>query len=179
LSLDNNHATSAHRNIDVMNNPIVFKNKCLPAIMAGRDVIGIAKTGSGKTLAFLLPMLRHVQAQPDLYPYESGPIGLVLAPARELAVQIHMVCKTFCKNIGGLRSTAVYGGAGVAEQIGDLKRGAHVVVATPGRMIDLLTMQSGKLLSLKRVSFVVMDEAGTCTLYHLVYVSMLYSLSHT
>ena len=57
------------------------------------------------------------------------------------------------------RSTAVYGGAGVAEQIGDLKRGTHVVVATPGRLIDILTMQSGKILSLRRVTFVTMDEA--------------------
>lgn len=57
------------------------------------------------------------------------------------------------------RSTAVYGGAAVAEQIADLKRGAHIVVATPGRMIDILTMQSGKLLSLQRVTYVVMDEA--------------------
>ena len=57
------------------------------------------------------------------------------------------------------RSTAVYGGAGVAEQIGDLKRGSHVVVATPGRLIDILTMQSGKILSLRRVTYIVMDEA--------------------
>jgi ATP-dependent RNA helicase DDX46/PRP5 len=57
-----------------------------------------------------------------------------------------------------LRSTAVYGGAGVAEQIGDLKRGTHIVVATPGRLIDILTMQSGKILSLQRVTYVVMDE---------------------
>lgn len=57
------------------------------------------------------------------------------------------------------RSTAVYGGAGVAEQIGDLKRGTHICVATPGRLIDILTMHSGKLLSLHRVSYVVMDEA--------------------
>lgn len=61
--------------------------------------------------------------------------------------------------LSSLRSTAVYGGAGVAEQIGDLKRGTHIVVATPGRMIDILTMQSGKILSLQRVSYVVMDEA--------------------
>jgi superfamily II DNA/RNA helicase len=57
------------------------------------------------------------------------------------------------------RSTAIYGGAGVAEQIGDLKRGTHIVVATPGRLIDILTMQSGKVLSLQRVTFCVMDEA--------------------
>lgn len=59
-----------------------------------------------------------------------------------------------------LRSTAVYGGAGVAEQIADLKRGTHIVVATPGRLIDILTMHSGKILSLQRVTYVVMDEAG-------------------
>jgi len=57
------------------------------------------------------------------------------------------------------RSTAVYGGSGVKEQIADLKRGVHIAVATPGRMIDILTMQSGKILSLQRVSYVVMDEA--------------------
>jgi ATP-dependent RNA helicase DDX46/PRP5 len=68
--------------------------------MAGRDVIGIAKTGSGKTLAYLLPMLRHIMAQPPLEQNESGPIGLVLAPARELAFQIHSVSKKFAKELG-------------------------------------------------------------------------------
>ena len=126
--------------------------------MAGRDVIGIAKTGSGKTLAFVLPMLRHILDQPPLGPNETGPIGLVLAPARELAYQIHVVCKGLCKHLG-LKSTAVYGGAGVAEQIGDLKRGTHILCATPGRLIDILTMQSGKLISLQRVSMVCLDEA--------------------
>jgi len=138
--------------------PFPIQAQCLPCIMAGRDVIGIAKTGSGKTLAYLLPMLRHIGDQPGLDVGESGPVGLVLAPARELAVQIHSVTKLFCKHLG-FKSTAVYGGAGVAEQIADLKRGAHIVVATPGRMIDILTMQSGKILSLRRVSYVVLDEA--------------------
>lgn len=96
--------------------------------------------------------------QPPLEPHESGPIGLILAPARELAYQIHIVCKSFCKNLG-LKSTAVYGGAAIAEQIADLKRGAHIVVATPGRMIDVLTMQGGKILSLERVTTVCLDEA--------------------
>mmetsp|Transcript_27123 Transcript_27123/g.65826 ORF Transcript_27123/g.65826 Transcript_27123/m.65826 type:complete len:1045 (+) Transcript_27123:460-3594(+) len=138
--------------------PFPVQAQCLPCIMAGRDVIGIAKTGSGKTLAYLLPMLRHIQDQPPLASNESGPIGLVLAPARELAYQIHLVCKSFTKQLG-LKTTAVYGGAGVAEQIGDLKRGTHICVATPGRLIDILTMQSGKILSLQRVTYVVMDEA--------------------
>ena len=110
------------------------QSQCIPCIMAGRDVIGIAKTGSGKTLgkceshciynssefaicidsisillylhspsnivAYLLPMLRHIGDQPALGPHESGPIGLVLAPARELAVQIHHVTKAFAKQLG-------------------------------------------------------------------------------
>ena len=80
--------------------PFAVQSQCLPCIMAGRDVIGIAKTGSGKTLAYLLPMLRHIADQPDLAPHESGPIGLVLAPARELAVQIYHVCKSFAKQLG-------------------------------------------------------------------------------
>jgi ATP-dependent RNA helicase DDX46/PRP5 len=80
--------------------PFPIQAQCIPCIMAGRDVIGIAKTGSGKTLAYLLPMLRHIMDQPPLGANESGPIGLVLAPARELAYQIHLVCKTFTKQLG-------------------------------------------------------------------------------
>jgi len=83
-----------------ISDPFPIQAQCVPIIMAGRDVIGIAKTGSGKTLAYLLPMLRHILDQPSLAPGESGPIGLVLAPARELAFQIHNVCKVFAKNLG-------------------------------------------------------------------------------
>lgn len=83
-----------------INRPFPVQAQCIPCVMAGRDTIGIAKTGSGKTLAFLLPLLRHIMAQPPLAPNESGPIGLILAPARELAYQIHLVCKTFAKALG-------------------------------------------------------------------------------
>lgn len=79
--------------------PFPIQAQCLPIIMMGRDCIGIAKTGSGKTLAYLLPMLRHILDQVDLQIGESGPIGLVLAPARELAVQIYSVCKVFTKHL--------------------------------------------------------------------------------
>jgi ATP-dependent RNA helicase DDX46/PRP5 len=137
--------------------PFPIQRQAMPAIMDGRDVIGVAKTGSGKTFAFLLPMFRHILDQPPLQEGE-GPIGLVMAPARELALQIHGDAKKFCKALG-LRATAVYGGAGVAEQIADLKRGSDIVVCTPGRFIDILTMNAGKLLSLARVTFVVLDEA--------------------
>ncbi|CAM9567481.1 unnamed protein product, partial [Phaeothamnion confervicola] len=137
--------------------PFPIQRQAMPAIMSGRDVIGVAKTGSGKTLAFLLPMLRHIKDQPPLGDGE-GPVGLIMAPARELAVQIYNEGRRFAKALG-MRITAIYGGAGVAEQIAELKRGADIVVCTPGRMIDILTMQAGKLVSLERVSFVVMDEA--------------------
>lgn len=79
--------------------PFPVQAQCIPCIMAGRDVIGIAKTGSGKTLAYLLPLLRHIGDQPPLGSQESGPIGLILAPARELASQIHAVCKFFSKHL--------------------------------------------------------------------------------
>jgi len=83
---------------------------------------------------------------------------LIMAPARELANQIYQEAKKFTKPLG-LRVTCIYGGAAVAEQIADLKRGSEIVVCTPGRMIDILCMQAGKLVSLRRVTMVVMDEA--------------------
>jgi len=138
--------------------PFPIQRQALPAIMSGRDVIGIAKTGSGKTLAFVLPMIRHILDQDPLEKGESGPIGLIMAPARELCLQIYNEVRKFAKPLG-LTATAVYGGAGVSEQIGALKRGSDIVVCTPGRMIDILTMNAGKLISLARVTYVVMDEA--------------------
>jgi ATP-dependent RNA helicase DDX46/PRP5 len=81
-----------------------------------------------------------------------------MAPARELAFQIYNEAKKFTKVLG-LRVACIYGGAGVAEQIADLKRGSEIVVCTPGRMIEILSMQAGKLVSLKRCTMVVMDEA--------------------
>ena len=137
--------------------PFPVQQQAIPAIMAGRDVIAVAKTGSGKTLAFLLPMFRHVLDQPPLSGFD-GPIGLIMAPARELANQIHNEAKRFTKALG-LRIACIYGGAGVAEQIAELKRQPHIVVCTPGRMIDVLCMHAGRLLSLQRITMVIMDEA--------------------
>lgn len=137
--------------------PFAIQRQALPAIMSGRDVIGIAKTGSGKTLAFLLPMFRHILHQPPLKEGE-GPIGLIMAPARELAQQIYVEAKRFAKGLG-IRATAVYGGSSVSEQIGNLKRGSDIVICTPGRMIDILCMSAGKMVSLQRVTYVVLDEA--------------------
>ncbi|GJN12379.1 hypothetical protein PR202_ga30652 [Eleusine coracana subsp. coracana] len=137
--------------------PMPIQAQALPIIMSGRDCIGIAKTGSGKTLAFVLPMLRHVKDQPPVVPGD-GPIGLIMAPTRELVVQIHSDIKKFSKVLG-INCVAIYGGSGVAQQISELKRGAEIVVCTPGRMIDILCTSSGKITNLRRVTFLVMDEA--------------------
>ncbi|KAK1067404.1 pre-mRNA processing RNA-helicase [Friedmanniomyces endolithicus] len=137
--------------------PTPIQSQTLPAIMSGRDTIGIAKTGSGKTVAYLLPMFRHIKDQPPLEKLD-GPIGLILAPTRELATQIHRDCKPYLKALN-LRAVCAYGGAPIKDQIAELKRGAEVVVATPGRIIDLLAANSGRVTNLKRVTYIVLDEA--------------------
>lgn len=131
--------------------------QAIPAIMSGRDVIGVAKTGSGKTMAFLLPMLRHIK---DQRPLESGegPIALIMTPTRELAVQIYRECRPFLRGLG-LRAVSVYGGVPISEQIAEMKKTAEIVVATPGRMIDLLTANSGRVTNVHRVTYLVLDEA--------------------
>ncbi|KAL5544109.1 hypothetical protein UlMin_007893 [Ulmus minor] len=127
-----------------------------PMALKGRDVIGIAETGSGKTLAYLLPALVHVSAQPRLAPGE-GPIVLVLAPTRELAVQIQEEAAKFGSRTGtSIRSTCIYGGAPKGPQIRDLRRGVEVIIATPGRLIDMLEAQH---TNLRRVTYLVLDEA--------------------
>ncbi|PKY07511.1 P-loop containing nucleoside triphosphate hydrolase protein [Aspergillus campestris IBT 28561] len=138
-------------------NPTAIQSQAIPAIMSGRDVIGVAKTGSGKTVAFLIPMFRHIKDQRPLDNME-GPIGLIMTPTRELATQIHKDCKPFLKALG-LRAVCAYGGAPIKDQIADLKRGAEIVVCTPGRMIDLLAANTGRVTNLRRVTYMVLDEA--------------------
>lgn len=137
--------------------PTAIQMQAIPAIMSGRDVIGVAKTGSGKTIAFLLPMFRHIRDQRPLEG-SDGPMGLIVTPTRELATQIHKECKPFLKAMG-LRAVCAYGGAPIKDQIADLKRGAEIIVCTPGRMIDLLAANSGRVTNLRRVTYVVLDEA--------------------
>jgi ATP-dependent RNA helicase DDX46/PRP5 len=137
--------------------PTPIQSQTIPAIMSGRDVIGVAKTGSGKTVAFLLPMFRHIKDQRPLDSMD-GPIGLVMAPTRELAVQIHRECKPYLKVLG-LRAVCCYGGAPIKDQIAELKKGAEIIVATPGRLVDLLAANSGRVTNLRRVTYIVLDEA--------------------
>ncbi|MDD9368750.1 MAG: DEAD/DEAH box helicase [Acidimicrobiales bacterium] len=123
---------------------------CIPDALAGRDVCGKAKTGSGKTLAFGLPLVERVApASP------KRPTGLVLVPTRELAVQVTDVLRPLVE-ARKLRLVAVYGGAQMAKQISALEEGAEIVVATPGRLIDLIER---KVADLSDVGLVVIDEA--------------------
>jgi ATP-dependent RNA helicase DDX46/PRP5 len=137
--------------------PTSIQSQAVPAIMSGRDVIGVAKTGSGKTIAFLLPMFRHIKDQRPLDTLD-GPIALVMSPTRELATQIYRECKPFLKALN-LRAVCAYGGAPIKDQIADLKRGAEIMVCTPGRMIELLSANSGRVTNLRRVTYIVLDEA--------------------
>ena len=140
-----------------MVSPTPIQAIALPSIMSGRDIIGIAKTGSGKTLAFLLPMFRHIM---DQRPLESdeGPIALLMSPTRELALQTYNEARKFTKALK-LRVVCVYGGTGISEQIAELKRGCEIIVCTPGRMIDMLTANNGRVTNCKRITYVVIDEA--------------------
>ena len=125
--------------------------------LAGRDVCGKAKTGSGKTLGFGLPMLQRI-AESGGAPKGDGPAtpkGLVLLPTRELAVQVFDVLKPLGEAIG-LRLVSVYGGADIERQIKDVRKGADVIIATPGRLIDL--GDRGEL-DVSQLDVLVLDEA--------------------
>lgn len=160
--------------------PTPIQTQAIPAVMSGRDVIGVAKTGSGKTLAFLLPLFRHIKDQRPLSSQE-GPIAMIMTPTRELATQIHKECRPFLKALNlrvnfiisfflksvqkpyltpfYLQACSLYGGSPLKDNIAELKRGVEIVVCTPGRMIELLTTNSGKIISMKRVTYLVLDEA--------------------
>jgi ATP-dependent RNA helicase DDX5/DBP2 len=134
--------------------PTAIQSQGWPMALSGRDVVGIAETGSGKTLTYCLPAIVHINAQP-LLDRGDGPIVLVLAPTRELAVQIQQEITKFGKT-SHIRNTCVYGGVPKGPQIRDLQRGVEVCIATPGRLIDML--EAGKT-NLRRVTYLVLDEA--------------------
>jgi superfamily II DNA/RNA helicase len=134
--------------------PFAIQARTLPDALAGRDILGRAQTGSGKTLGFGLPLLARLGAERS--DVSGGrPRGLVLVPTRELARQVADVLAPLGHPLG-LRLATVYGGAAMGRQIDALRRGADIVVATPGRLIDLLERGS---LTLDAIEVTVLDEA--------------------
>jgi ATP-dependent RNA helicase RhlE len=130
--------------------PTPIQKQGIPVILSGQDLIGCAETGTGKTAAFLLPLIQKITEKP-----RPGVRVLVLAPTRELATQIH---KNYVElnPVKSNRGVSIIGGASVRTQITDLKRGAAVLIATPGRLLDLTQRRA---IDLSTVEFLVLDEA--------------------
>ena len=132
-------------------NPTPIQEKAIPILLSGtKDFVGLAQTGTGKTAAFGLPLLQLVETE------MRHPQALVVCPTRELCMQITKDLANFSTQKKSIRSTAVYGGASIGEQIRELKRGVHIVVATPGRLIDLIER---KAINLENINYIVLDEA--------------------
>lgn len=141
--------------------PSVIQSHAWPVAIAGRDLIGIAETGSGKTLAFALPGLAKIFS--TLHTTKVGRVSepqiLVMAPTRELAIQIAEVFGD-AGRAAGVRGVCLFGGMGKTEQREALRNGVHVVIATPGRLMDLV--EEG-CVSLAKVKYLVLDEADRST----------------
>jgi ATP-dependent RNA helicase RhlE len=131
--------------------PTPVQREAIPHVLDGRDLLAGAQTGTGKTAAFVLPMLQLLAART---PRDRGVRALVLAPTRELAIQVEESVRTYSG--GKARSTAIYGGVGFGAQAGALRRGAEIVVATPGRLLDHARQGT---LDLRSVEILVLDEA--------------------
>jgi len=137
--------------------PTPIQAQCWPILASGRDVIGIAETGSGKTLAFSIPALAHIQHRVNTEGRSKpgSPKMLIVSPTRELAMQSQEVLETAGKTCG-VRSVCVYGGVPKWQQAEVLRKGVEVVVATPGRLLDLV---NDGCIDLGQVSYLVLDEA--------------------
>lgn len=144
--------------------PTPVQKYAIPIIINGRDLMACAQTGSGKTAAFLVPILNQMYERgvqnnpPNDRPYnrrKQYPLGLVLAPTRELATQIFEEAKKFSYR-SRMRPAVLYGGNNTSEQMRELDRGCHLIVATPGRLEDMITR--GKV-GLDNIQFLVLDEA--------------------
>jgi ATP-dependent RNA helicase DeaD len=131
--------------------PTPIQEQAIPILLSGTtDFVGLAQTGTGKTAAFGLPLLNLIDKA------ERHPQALIVCPTRELCLQITNDLSLFTKHTKGVFTEAVYGGASITMQIRNLKRGVHIVVATPGRLIDLIER---KAIDLQKVKYVVLDEA--------------------
>ncbi|HJW46438.1 MAG TPA: DEAD/DEAH box helicase, partial [Lysobacter sp.] len=130
--------------------PSPIQAATIPPLLAGRDVLGQAQTGTGKTAAFALPILARID------PSQQKPQALVLAPTRELAIQVAEAFQKYAHHLPGFHVLPIYGGQSYTPQLSALKRGVQVVVGTPGRVIDHLNRGS---LDLSQLRCLVLDEA--------------------
>ncbi|MBS1209352.1 MAG: ATP-dependent helicase [Proteobacteria bacterium] len=137
--------------------PTPIQCQAIPVVLAGGDVMGGAQTGTGKTAGFTLPLLQRLapHASPSTSPARHPVRALIIAPTRELAMQVHESVQTYSKYLP-LRSTCIYGGVDMKAQIAELRRGIEIVVATPGRLLDHVEQ---KTILLGQVEFLVLDEA--------------------
>jgi ATP-dependent RNA helicase RhlE len=133
--------------------PTPIQAQAIPPLMQGRDLLGIAQTGTGKTAAFALPILEKL-AKDNRHPVPGTCRVLILSPTRELASQIHESFKTYGKNLK-IKTTVVFGGVGIGKQIETVKRGVDIVVATPGRLVDLMDRRA---LTVSKTEILVLDE---------------------
>jgi ATP-dependent RNA helicase DeaD len=132
-------------------NPTPIQEQSIPVLLTGsNDFVGLAQTGTGKTAAFGLPLLELLDFE------ENHPQALILCPTRELCLQITNDIKNYSKKMDNVHVVAVYGGASIMDQLRQIKRGVQIVVATPGRMLDIINR---KAIDFSRVKFVVLDEA--------------------
>ena len=145
--------------------PSPIQMQGLPAVLSGRDIIGIAFTGSGKTLVFVLPIIMFCLEQEYKLPFQrnEGPYGLIIVPSRELARQIFEIIEFYSQSIvqldrkmPRLRTCLCIGGLSIKEQLETINRGVHIMVATPGRLIDMLEK---KMVNLNVCRYLCMDEA--------------------
>jgi ATP-dependent RNA helicase RhlE len=134
--------------------PTPIQEKSIPPLMEGHDLLGVAQTGTGKTAAFALPLLNRLGREAGK-PDHRRPRGLILAPTRELAGQIHDSLRTYGRYLG-LRTGVVFGGVSIRPQIKMMAQGVHVLVATPGRLLDLMEQDH---IRLENVEVFVLDEA--------------------
>jgi len=137
-------------------NPSPIQSQMWPVLLRGEDCIGIAQTGTGKTLAFLLPALIHTDGQPHPRGIEArgGPNVLVLAPTRELAIQIEKEVAKY--QFRGIRAVCLYGGNDRKKQIEIVESGVEIIIATPGRLNDLV---SAKHIKIESITYLILDEA--------------------
>jgi ATP-dependent RNA helicase DeaD len=132
-------------------NPTPIQEQSIPVLLRGsNDFVGLAQTGTGKTAAFGMPLLELLDFE------ENHPQALVLCPTRELCLQITNDIKNYAKHMNNVNVVAVYGGASIQDQLRQIKRGVQIVVATPGRMLDIINR---KAINFSQVKFVVLDEA--------------------